>query len=106
MIQSNKLSEILKNSQKRSLANLMRGNSSCFQFTYSNSGAWILPKDNSPEMDRPYFDAQKCIVTIIWEIKSIYVIDFLSEGQSLNCEYYINNLLISVFEKMKSIWSE
>ena len=57
-------------------------------------------------MDGSKFDCQKYMVTIIRGIKGFYIIDFLPEGQTLNSEYIVEHLLIPIFEKIKSIWSE
>lgn len=38
--------------------------------------------------------------------KRLLQIDFLPEGQSLNSEYFVENVIIPLFEKRKSIWSE
>ena len=56
MIQSNELSEILKDCQNRSWASILTGDSSWFSMTYSNDGAWLLPDNDLPEMNGSKFD--------------------------------------------------
>lgn len=84
MTQSNELSEILKNYQNRSWANIMTGDSSWFLLTYSKDGAWLLPDNDPPEIDVSKFDCHKYMVAIIWRIKGFCIIDFFPESQSLN----------------------
>lgn len=46
------------------------------------------------------------MVTVIWGVYDIYLIDFLPENESFNSEYFIQNILIPISSEKTKIWSD
>lgn len=104
MVLTKELSEILQKCEKQQWYNIMTGDSSWFEFSYGNDGAWLLPEEDAPEMDGSKLGVRKILVTVIWGIKGFYIIDFLPEGESFNTPYYIDNILNPLADQKVTIW--
>lgn len=46
------------------------------------------------------------MVTVIWGIYNIYLINFLPDNESFNSEYFIQNILIPISSEKTKIWSD
>ena len=57
-------------------------------------------------MDGSRIQIQKIMITVIWGVNGIYLIDALPEKASFNSSYFISNIITPLKLKKKSIWSE
>ena len=49
---------------------------------------------------------KKVMVTIIWGVNGIYIVDFLPDGESYNSEYFVEHISNELHEKKAKIWGE
>ena len=49
---------------------------------------------------------QKVMVTIVWGVNGIYIVDFLPYGRSYNSSYFVEHILNRIVETKADIWSE
>ena len=89
---SQALYEVLIQCQSRQFRNILTGDQSWFSFTYGMKRAWVMPEDDNPEFDGSKISSNKIMVTVIWGVNGIYLVDFLEEGQTFNTTYFINHI--------------
>jgi len=100
------LLSVLLKCQKENWRNIITGDSSWFSFSYGVDGAWLDEGENPLEHECGGIYTTKIMVTIIWGVNGIYLIDFLPDDESFNTPYFIQNILIPIHSKKMSIWSE
>ena len=49
---------------------------------------------------------QKVMVTIVWGVNGIYIVDFLPDVISYNSSYFIEHILNSIVKMKADIWYE
>lgn len=106
MVQSSLLLNVLESCKKQSWRNIITGDQSWFKMQYGHKGAWLLPEDDSPEMDGSQISIEKVMVTIIWGVNGFYIVDLLPQKTRYTSQYFINNILTQLNEKKIEIWSE
>ena len=47
---------------------------------------------------------KKVMVTIIWGVNGIYIVDFLPDGESYNSEYFVEHILNRLVKMKADIW--
>ena len=57
-------------------------------------------------MNRSKIQMQKVMVTIVWGVNGIYIVDFLPYGRSYNSSYFVEHILNRIVETKADIWSE
>ena len=103
---SQALYEVLIQCQSRQFRNILTGDQSWFSFTYGMKGAWVMPEDDNPEFDGSKISSNKIMVTVIWGVNGIYLVDFLEEGYHFNSTYFIEHILLPLHEMSCDIWTE
>ena len=86
--------------------NIITGDQSWFNYGYGEDGAWLMPDDDAPIMDGSRIQIRKIMITVIWGVHGIYLIDILPEKASFNSTYFITNIIMPLKEKKASIWSQ
>jgi hypothetical protein len=51
-------------------------------------------------------EKKKVMVTIIWGVNRIYIVDFLPDGKLYNSEYFVEHILNELIEKKADIWGD
>lgn len=100
------LLNVLESSQLQGWCDIVTGDQSWFKLQYGQNGAWLLPDDDSPEMDGSKISIEKVMVTIIWGINGFHIIDMMPKGNKYNSEYFIENILTPLFNMKQQIWSQ
>ena len=77
-----------------------------FGFYYGYDGKWCLPEEKNPVMNGSKIQMKKVMVTIIWGVNGIYIVDFLPDGESYNSEYFVEHILNRLHEMKPKIWGE
>ena len=95
------LKNILISSQKSKWYNIITGDQSMFSFSYEHKGAWLNDDDERPEFNGSKIQIQKIMVTVIWGVHCIFLIDFLPENTSFNSSYFIECVLGPLAQKKK-----
>ena len=49
-----------------------------FSFSYGYKGAWLNDDDERPEFNGSKIQIQKIMVTLIWGVHGVFLIDFLT----------------------------
>jgi hypothetical protein len=52
------------------------------------------------------FKCKKVMVTIIWGVNRIYIVDFLPDGESYSGKYFVKHILNWLYEMKADIWGE
>ena len=52
------------------------------------------------------FKWKKVMVTIVWSVNGIYIVDFLPVGDSYNSEYFVEHIINKLYEMKADIWAE
>ena len=92
--------------QKINWLNIITGDQSWFQLSYGIEGAWLNEDDERPECDGCKIQLTKIMVTFIWGVHGIFLIDFLPEGEKYNSSYFIENVLIPIHSKRSEMWKD
>lgn len=92
--------------QKINWLNIITGDQSWFQLSYGIDGAWLDDGEERPECDGSKIQLTKIMVTFIWGVHGIFLIDFLPEGESYNSSYFIENVLIPIHSKRSEMWRD
>lgn len=100
------LLSVLLSCQKENWRNIITGDSSWFSFSYGIDGVWLDEGESPPEQECGGIYTTKILVTIIWGVNGIYLVDFLPEDESFNTSYFIQNILIPIHSQKMNIWSE
>ena len=103
---SKELLNVLLSCKKTNWHNIITGDQSWFSFSYGVNGAWLDDGENPPECECGGIYSAKIMVTVIWGVYDIYLIDFLPENESFNSEYFIQNILIPISSEKTKIWSD
>ena len=98
------LYDILTQARHETFANIITGDESMFQFYYGINGVWLHEEEEPIEVEKSRMCVKKLMLTVMWGIKGMYLIDFLPEHQKFNSEYFIANILTPIGEMKKSIW--
>ena len=104
--QATALAELLEKSKKVGYVNIVTGDESWFTCTCAIKGSWVCPEDDNPEFDASKICVEKVMLTVIWGVKGMHVINFLPKDQNLNSEYFIENILKPLHEQKERIWGE
>ena len=97
---------VLQQLEKRQFRGIITGDQSWFTFKYGVRGAWLLPEEERPESDGSQIETEKMMVTVMWGVNGIYLIDCLPEHTSFNTSYFIEHILKPLKESSDDIWSE
>ena len=103
---SNQLKIILTRCKHESWRNIVTGDQSWITIYTPNSGKWVLIDEESPEEANITIGVQKIMLTVIWGVNGMYVIDFLPPSTPYNSSYFITNVLDILNEKRNDIWSQ
>ena len=104
--ESKALHSILLQCQRDKWANIITGDQSWFFFGYGEDGAWVLPEEDAPVMDGSKIQIQKVMITVIWGVHGMHLIDALPEGESFNSRYFISNIVDKLEERKPLIWPQ
>ena len=99
--ESKKLLNILRLTQRRGWRDIITGDQSWFTLSYGINGCWLHPEEEAPEFDSGNISVKKVMLTVIWGVNGIYILDFKPEEAKYNSTYFIDNILIPLSE-MKS----
>ena len=66
----------------------------------------VCQKKKNPVMNGSKIQMKKVMVTIIWGVNGIYIVDFLPDGESYNSEYFVEHILNRLHEMKPKIWGE
>lgn len=100
------LVEILQACQKLDWRNIITGDQSWFTYWSGYDGAWLALEDNAPIFEESHIQVKKIMITVIWGVYGIYLIDVLPQGMSFNSEYFIKHIINKIAEKKQEIWNE
>ena len=103
---SKQLIQILKRCKHESWRNIVTGDQSWISIYTPNSGKWVVIDDEGPEEVSSTLGIQKVMLTVIWGVNGMYVIDFLPLSTSYNSSYFNPNVLNVLCEKRTEIWSQ
>ena len=84
---------LLKGAQSNKWMNIFTGDESMFILHYSVKGAWVEYDENPPESEQTKIQTMKIMITVIWGISGICVLDMLPQGMKFNSNYFINNIV-------------
>ena len=87
---------ILSESEELGFINIFTGDESWFYIKFNRKGAWILPDEKVPFFENPGFQLRKFMLTVIWGINGIHVIDIMDSGLSFNSDYFITHILCQI----------
>ena len=77
-----KLVDILQKCKNNGWHNIITGDQSWFNFGYGVDGAWLYDEEKAPINDGSKIQIKKIMLTVIWGVHGIYLIDALPEGES------------------------
>lgn len=100
------LVHILSECKKINWLNIITGDQSWFTFGYGENGAWLRNEDEPPIMDGSKIQIKKIMVTVIWGVHGIYLIDVLPEGTSFDSTYFIEHIINPLSEMRPKIWKD
>jgi hypothetical protein len=66
----------------------------------------VCQKKKNPVMNGRKIQMKKVMVTFIWGVNGIYIVDFLQYGESYNSEYIVEHILNRLYETKAGIWGE
>jgi len=104
MEKSKALYDILLQAKHEAFANIVTGDESMFQFSYGVNGVWLHEEEEPIEVEKSRMSVKKLMLTVMWGIKGIYLINFLPEHQKFNSEYFVSNILTPMGSMKDSIW--
>ena len=100
------LADILRKCSNEDWRNIITGDQSWFSYGYGVDGAWLAPDEEAPIMDGSKIQIKKIMITVIWGVHGIYLVDILPEGASFNSEYFIEHIITPLENMRNEIWSE
>jgi histone-lysine N-methyltransferase SETMAR len=98
------LAIILERCKHNGWRDIITGDQSWFVCSYGEDGAWLYPEDEAPIMDGSTIGTIKFMVTVIWGVHGIYLVDILPEGESYNSRYFIEKILRPLADQKDFIW--
>jgi ATP-dependent Clp protease adapter protein ClpS len=66
----------------------------------------VYRKKKNPIMNESKIQMKKVMVTIVWSVNGIYIVDFLPVGDSYNSEYFVEHIINKLYEMKADIWAE
>ena len=100
------LLSVLEKSKHQGWRDIITSDQSWFGFYYGYDGKWCLPEEKNPIMNGSKIQLKKVMVTIVWGVNGIYIVDFLPNGRSYNSSYFVEHILNRIVEMKADIWSE
>ena len=98
------LYQVIIKSKKNSYRDLITGDESWFLYNYAPKGAWTIDSETHPLFESQLICSEKMMITIVWGVWGIYIIDELPENTTMDSNYFINNILIPLYEQKNNIW--
>ena len=93
---------ILKEARSIKWMNIFTGDESMFILHYSTKGAWVEWDEKPPESEQTKIQTLKIMITVIWGVSGICVLDMLPHDTTFNSEYFINNI-VNEFVSCKAV---
>jgi len=87
------LAAILEMCKKRNWHGIITGDESMFTLSYGISGAWIEDGEKPPTMNGSKIQNEKIMITVMWSISGIIVLNMLPKGESFDSSYFIDNII-------------
>lgn len=63
-----------------------------------------MPEEEQPEFDDDKTNLEKVMLTVIWGVNGIYIIDFKSDHMRYNSTYFQEHILIPLSEMKSRFW--
>ena len=104
--ESKLLKEILIKSRENGWRDIITGDQSWFTYGYGVEGAWLTEDEKAPIMDGSKIQIKKIMITVIWGVHGIFLVDMLPEGTSFNSDYFIEHIIEPLEEMKDKIWTE
>lgn len=98
------LFQVLEKSKHNGYRDILTGDQSWFLYNYSPSGAWVLQDDAAPIFSKDRICIEKMMITIIWGVHGVYIINGLPEGEHFNSVYFVESILKPLEDKKDQIW--
>jgi len=83
------LFQVLTNCKHYGYRNIITGDQSWFIYNYAPEGAWVLEDEENPIFERSQLLIEKMMITVIWGVWGVYIVDQLPEGTHFNSEYFV-----------------
>ena len=98
------LFSILEKSKHNAYRDIITGDQSWFIYNYSPDGAWVLEDDEAPVFSKNKICIAKMMITVIWGVWGVYIVDELPEGMHLNSTYFVEHILFPLDKQKDQIW--
>ena len=100
------LFQVLEKSKHNGYRDIITGDQSWFIYNYSPTGAWVLQDDEAPVYSNDHICIEKMMITVIWGVWGVYIVDELPEGEHLNSSYFVEHILIPLEAQKDQIWPQ
>ena len=84
----------------------MTGDQRWFLYRYEHNGKWCSLEENNPIANGSKIIIKKIVVTVIWGVWEFPIIDIMPEGQSFNSLYFIENIILPLYNEKTKYWAE
>ena len=95
---------VLRSCKKMGWHNIITGDESWFTMYYGARGGWVENDENGPTFSGSTIDNEKIMVTVIWGVYSIHLINFLPTSEHFNTAYFQANIMQPLSKNRDLIW--
>ena len=64
----------------------------------------VFTRRKNPIVNGSKIQMKEVMVTVIWGVNGIYIVDFLPDGELYNSEYFVEHILNRLHEMKADIW--
>jgi hypothetical protein len=91
---------LLERMEGNKFRNIITGNGSRFTREYQHAARWSPSYEEMPERARRQIGTKKCILTVIWGVDGLRIVDLMASERSFNSKYFASDVLAPMIEKV------
>jgi hypothetical protein len=76
------------------------GDESWFTVELQQSAKWRTNREDVPQRVRQQIGTRKFTLTVVWGVDGFHVVDLMSSQSSFDSQYFLNNIMVPLVEKV------